>query len=51
MKTQKELNAIKQEVETLYKKLDELTDEELIQVTGGLESHQHEAETTSFWKD
>ena len=35
MKTQEELNAIKEEVETLNKKLTELTDEELEQVTGG----------------
>ena len=35
MKTQEELNALKEEVETLNKKLHELTDEELEQVTGG----------------
>ena len=35
MKTKEELNAIKEEVETLSKKLAELTDEELKQVTGG----------------
>ena len=35
MKTKKELNALKQEVETLNKKLHELTEEELAQVTGG----------------
>ena len=34
-KTQKELNALKKEVETLNNKLKELTDEELAQVTGG----------------
>ena len=34
-KTQEELNALKEEVETLNKKLAELTDEELAQVTGG----------------
>ena len=34
-KTQEELNALKEEVETLNNKLKELTDEELAQVTGG----------------
>ena len=35
MKTKKELNEIKEEVEKLDKKLHELTEEELEQVTGG----------------
>ena len=35
MKTKEELNALKEEVETLNKKLAELTEEELGQVTGG----------------
>ena len=35
MKTKKELNALKEEVETLNKKLHELTEEELAQVSGG----------------
>ena len=35
MKTQEELNALKEEVVTLNKKLQELTEEELEQVTGG----------------
>ena len=35
MKTKEELNALKSEVETLNKKLAELTKEELAQVTGG----------------
>ena len=35
MKTKEELNALKEEVETLNKKLCELTEEELEQVTGG----------------
>ena len=35
MKTVEELNALKEEVENLNKKLAELTDEELEQVTGG----------------
>ena len=35
MKTKEELNALKEEVETLNKKLHELTEEELKQVSGG----------------
>ncbi|MBQ0109991.1 MAG: bacteriocin [Clostridiales bacterium] len=35
MKTKEELNALKNEVEALNKKLAELTKEELAQVTGG----------------
>ena len=34
-KTQEELNELKEEVETLNKKLHELTEEELEQVSGG----------------
>ena len=34
-KTKEELNALKEEVETLNRKLHELTDEELAQVSGG----------------
>ena len=40
MKTKEELNALKEEVETLNKKLAELTDEELAQVTGGFGPEQ-----------
>ena len=36
MKTKEELNALKEEVETLNEKLHELTEEELAQVSGGL---------------
>ena len=36
MKTKEELNALKEEVEALSKKLAELTDEELAQVSGGV---------------
>ena len=36
MKTKEELNALKEEVETLNKKLAELTEEELSQVSGGV---------------
>ena len=35
MKTKEELNKLKDEFEALNKKLAELTDEELMQVTGG----------------
>ena len=35
MKTKEELNALKEEVETLNKKLHELTEEELEKVSGG----------------
>ena len=35
MKTKEELNAIKEEVETLNKKLQELSEDELQQVSGG----------------
>ena len=35
MKTKEELNALKEEVETLNRKLHELTEEELTQVSGG----------------
>ena len=38
MKTKEELNALKEEAETLNKKLCELTDEELEQVLGGFEA-------------
>ena len=36
MKTKEELSALKEEIETLNKKLAELTDEELAQVAGGV---------------
>ena len=37
MKTKEELNALKEEVETVSRKLHELTEEELAQVSGGCE--------------
>ena len=40
MKTKEELNEIKEEVEKLDKKLHELTEEELEQVTGGREKQK-----------
>ena len=39
MKTKEELNALKEEVEALNKKLAELTEEELTQVSGGWGLH------------
>ena len=36
MKNKEELNALKEEVETVSKKLHELTEEELAQVSGGV---------------
>ena len=44
MKTKEELEALKEEVEALNKKLMDLTDEELARVTGGL-AHIH-----TYWK-
>ncbi len=38
MKSKEELNALKEEVEALNRKLHELTEEELAQVTGGIET-------------
>ena len=35
MKTKEELNALKEEIETVNEKLHELTDEKLAQVSGG----------------
>ena len=46
MKTKEELNEIKEEVETLNRKLAELTDEELEQVTGGRSGRLGALETT-----
>ena len=40
MKSKEELNALKEEVETLNKKLHELTEEELAQVSGGFGPEQ-----------
>ena len=36
MKTKEELNALKEEVETVSEKLAELTEEEIAQISGGL---------------
>ena len=52
MKTKEELNALKEEVETLNKKLAELTEEELAQVTGGqqydINIYKNEVEREKF---
>ena len=44
MKTAEELNVLKEEVETLNKKLAELTEEELAQVTGSDGSSERQRE-------
>ena len=48
MKTMEELNALKEEVETLNKKLAELTDEELEQVCGGADFNIKDWNNYSF---
>ena len=42
MKTKEELNALKDEIEVLNKKLAELSEDELKQVAGGLNPHRRE---------
>ena len=42
MKTKEELNALKEEVEALNKKLAELTEDELAQVSGGWLGLEHD---------
>ena len=49
MKTQEELNALKEEVETVSKKLHELTEEELEQVAGGIDYQKNYS--PKQWKD
>ena len=49
MKTKEELNALKEEVETVNKKLAELTDEELAQVSGGGEVLSLEKNWSPKW--
>lgn len=48
MKTKEELNAIKEEVETLNEKLQELTEEELAQITGGKRAEAEFAEFKNY---
>lgn len=47
MKTPEELNALKKEFESLNRKLAELTEEELRQVTGGVSASLNE--TNDYW--
>ena len=47
MKTKEELNALKEEVEEVSKKLNELTDEELAQVTGGVFTRGYNSRLTN----
>ena len=52
MKTKEELNALKEEVENESRKLHELTEEELEQVTGGVENGfrtSHEIHKIGLW--
>ena len=57
MKTKEELNALKEEVEALNRKLHELTDEELEQVAGGAtpdvpeEEHSEPADAAGCYED
>ena len=48
MKTKEELNALKDEVETMYAKLAELTEEELAQVAGGFQTDPGKVSTCPF---
>lgn len=48
MKTKEELNALKEEVETVSKKLHELTEEELAQVSGGADDSGHDPNEIRF---
>ena len=48
MKTVEELNALKDEVETMYAKLAELTEEELAQVAGGFQTDPGKVSTCPF---
>ena len=50
MKTKEELNAIKEEVEALNKKLSELNDDELKQIVGGMKIVVEEDEESSWYQ-
>ena len=50
MKTKEELNAIKEEVEALNKKLSELNDDELKQIVGGMKIVVEEEEESSWFQ-
>ena len=49
MKTEEELNALKEELEALNKKLADLTEEELAQVNGGCDSDLYTPFTDILW--
>ena len=53
MKTKEELNALKEEVETVSKKLHELTEDELAQVSGGVGNNgeEHNPEDFEYYDD
>ena len=51
MKTKEELNALKEEVETVSKKLHELTEEELAQVSGGAPVNEPPAAIRTPWSE
>ena len=51
MKTKEELNALKEEVETVSKKLHELTEEELEKVSGGFTIFPRCAKCGAFHPD
>ena len=51
MKSKEELNALKNEVETLNKKLAELNDEELEQISGGVQSYRGETNIVASTAD
>ena len=51
MKTKEELNTLRLEVESLNKKLSELTEAELMQVTGGAAITEAEAEAASSMRE
>ena len=52
MKTKEELNTLKEEVETVSRKRHELTDEDLKQVTGGINSKSnHKGDVITFKLD
>ena len=50
MKTKEELNDIKNEVESMNKKLSELTDDELNEVVGGMKVFIDDESDMGWWK-
>ena len=51
MKTKEELNALREEVEALNKKLHELTEAELTQISGGMEGGEISDTLDAYIKD